>query len=129
MKKQLKIAILIFCLGICFNAFNAKAGFSGPEGMFTMNKQSLITIKEILQNHYDDMKVNVQGYIIKRLSPDKYLFKDETTEITVDIDEKYMPYDTITPKTLVRIYGEVEIKHKSGKIEIEAYRVETVKQQ
>ncbi len=40
-----------------------------------------------------------------------------------------MPYDTITPKTLVRIYGEVEIKHKSGKIEIEAYRVEIVKQQ
>ena len=123
MKKQLKIATLLFCLGFCFRASDVKAGFLGPE------TKSLTTVQAILKNHYDDMRVTIKGYIVKRLSHDKYLFKDETGEIIVDIDEKYMPHDDITPKTLIKIDGEVDVKHKGNKVEIDVHRVEIVKQQ
>lgn len=122
MKKQLTTAALILSLGFCFDPSNANAGFVGPEA------KSSITVKEIMQNHYDDMKVDVKGYLVKRLSHDKYLFKDGTGEIIVDIDEKYMPHTNITPKTLVRIYGEIDVKYKFNKIEIDAHRIEIVKQ-
>ena len=122
MKKQLKITALLFCLGFCFSPSNVIAGFIGPKA------KSLTTVQTILKNHYDDMRVSIKGYLVKRLSHDKYLFKDETGEIIVEIDEKYMPHDDITPKTLVKIDGEVDIKHKSGKVEIDVHKVEIVKQ-
>ena len=123
MKKQLKIAALLFSLGFGFSASNVSAGFIGPEA------KPLTTVQTILKNHYDDMRVTVKGYIIKRLSDDKYLFKDETGEIIVDIDEKYMPHNDITPKTLVKIDGEVDVKRKGNKVEIDVHKMEIVKQQ
>lgn len=123
MKKQLKVIVLVLYLGIFLNVHDAGAGFLGPE------LKSVTTVKEVLQNHYDDMRVTLKGRITKRLSHDKYLFEDGTGEIVVDIDGKYMPYDNITAETLIQINGEVDVEYRGGRggVEIEVYRVEVIK--
>ena len=123
MKKQFRALAFLSLFLFCFGVLNANAAFVGPE------TKSFVTIKEIMQSHYDDMKVEVRGYIVKKLSHDKFLFKDGTGEIIVDIDEKYMPYENITPNTLIKIYGEVDVKYRGNKIEIDAHRIEIVKKQ
>ena len=116
-----KKVVLLFFLGF-LSITSADAKFLGPETKNEMN------IREIMSSYYDDMKVVVKGYLFKRLSHDKYMFKDGTGEIIVDIDEKYMPDQDITPKTLIKIYGEIDIKSRYGhKVEIDAHKIEIIK--
>jgi uncharacterized protein (TIGR00156 family) len=39
---------------------------------------------------------------------DHYLFRDSTGDILVDIDDELFMGRTVTPETVIRIYGEVD---------------------
>ena len=106
--------LLILMLGV------AQAQFVGP------GLTNVVTVKSILDKPVDDMFVTLKGYIIQKLSHDKYLFKDNSGEIRVDIDEKYFPYGTpITTQTVVMIKGEVD-KDFMTSPEIEVKQLEIV---
>ena len=49
-------------------------------------------------------------------------------QITIDIDQKHMPFEDFSASDSVMIYGEVEMKRKNPRIEIDVARVEIVKQ-
>lgn len=95
---------LLFLFGLLVMALGAAtAQFIGP------GTSDIMTVKSVLDRPVDDMFVTLKGYIVKKISHDKYIFKDNTGEIRVDIDEKYFPYGTpITAQTLVMIQGEVD---------------------
>ena len=95
---------LFFLFGLLVMALGAAtAQFIGP------GTSDIVTVKSVLDRPVDDMFVTLKGYIVKKISHDKYIFKDNTGEIRVDIDEKYFPYGTpITAQTLVMIQGEVD---------------------
>lgn len=95
---------LLFLFGLFVMATGAAtAQFIGP------GTSDIMTVKSVLDRPVDDMFVTLKGYIVKKISHDKYIFKDNTGEIRVDIDEKYFPYGTpITAQTLVMIQGEVD---------------------
>ena len=101
-------------------AFNspAPAGFTGPDA------GGEISVKELLKQAHDDTKVVLKGHIIKRISHDKYVFTDGTAEVVVEIENKRMPVEQITPNTLVKLYGEVDKDYIPAKIEIDVKVVE-----
>lgn len=96
-------------------------GFVGPEVGDEMSVQEVLAIAK------DGLKVTLKGHIIKRLSHDKYIFTDNTAEIVLEIHNKAMPPEQITPETLVKIYGKLDKDYFPSKIEIEVKRIEVQK--
>ncbi len=82
---------------------NAKTmgGFSGS------GQNNECTVKQA-KNMRDDSPVTLTGKIVQRIKGDKYLFRDATGEITIDIDDEDFRGLTVTPDNTVRIYGEVD---------------------
>ncbi|EFL84932.2 hypothetical protein HMPREF1022_00709 [Desulfovibrio sp. 6_1_46AFAA] len=79
-------------------------GFQGPTGGVQAD-----TVKKA-QSSWDDAPVVLTGNIVERLagSDDKYLFKDATGQIIVDIDHEIFAGRTVTPQTKVRLSGKVD---------------------
>lgn len=100
----------------------AMAAFQGP-GTTTPE----ITVAQI-KNVHDDAIVTLTGNVIKKIdgTKDKYIFKDNTGEIRIEIDHKYLPAQDFGPQNVVRITGEVD-KDWTGPAEIDVKRVEILK--
>lgn len=89
-------------------AYNGPAGgyggFQGPTAAVGTN-----TVAKALRA-WDDSPVVLTGNIVQRMagSDDKYIFRDATGEIIVDIDHELFWGRTVTPANTVRIAGEVD---------------------
>jgi len=86
------------------------AGFNGQ-----MNKTS---VAEALKRP-DDSYVTVEGNIVKKLSSDKYLFKDATGSITVEIDNEKWGNIDASEKDKLELSGEIERKTNSIHLDVD----------
>ena len=86
------------------NSGQSMGGFQGPTGGVQAD-----TVKKA-QSSWDDAPVVLTGNIVERLagSDDKYLFKDATGQIIVDIDHEIFAGRAVTPQTRVRLSGKVD---------------------
>lgn len=128
MKKVISKALILSCISL--GALNlANADFKGPQAQNIENQnQGLTTVQKVLSTAFHGQHVFLQGHIIQKVSHDKYMFKDSTGEVMIDIDQKHMPFEDFSASETVTIYGEVEMKRKNPRIEIDVARVEIVKQ-
>lgn len=82
----------------------AAGGFDGPvSGAMADTVAKAVTLG-------DDSPVVLTGNIVSQVagSKDKFLFKDATGEVRVEIDRKVFAGRTVTPKDTVRIMGKVD---------------------
>ncbi|MBY0581161.1 MAG: NirD/YgiW/YdeI family stress tolerance protein [Rickettsiales bacterium] len=128
MKKVISKALILSCISL--GVLNlANADFKGPQAQNIENQnQGLTTVQKVLSTAFHGQHVFLQGNIIQKVAHDKYMFKDSTGEVMIDIDQKHMPFEDFSASETVRIYGEVEMKRKNPRIEIDVARVEIVKQ-
>lgn len=79
-------------------------GFQGPTASVGTD-----TVAKALKA-WDDSPVVLTGNIVQRMagSDDKYMFRDATGQIIVDIDYELFWGKTVTPNNTVRISGEVD---------------------
>lgn len=107
---------ILYFICILFSANFLLADYEGPG-------QSS-TVKEILNNAIDESYVTLSGYIVQKLDDEHYIFEDPTGKITVEIEEDDFPKETVTPKTLLEIEGEVETHYfQEPTIEVEKVRI------
>jgi len=99
--------------------------FATHQGGFTdTNTPIKTTIKEALKMK-DDSYVTLQGNIVKRLSDEKYSFKDSSGTITIEIDDdKWMGLKANT-NDILEITGEIE--KEFNKIEVDVDTVKKIK--
>lgn len=85
-------------------ALPAWAAFEGPGSTID------ITTVAQAQKASDDTPCAIDGYIVEKIpnKHDKYLFRDATGQLTVEIKDKMFEGRTITPNTHVRITGKVD---------------------
>lgn len=120
-----------------FQQVTAPAG-APNEGGFIAHPQTISTVQHV-KELADDTNVVMQGRIVKRIDNDgkysfkdsnspkrkdkddgnKYMFEDETGTITVEIDSKDWPDQTITSSDTVKIYGEVDRGMFTTEIEVD----------
>ena len=50
----------------------------------------------------------LEGYIVQQVKHEKYMFRDSTGEMLVEIDDEVFKGQRVDPKTKVRIDGELE---------------------
>ena len=101
---------------IAFNAF--AYGFGGFQDAKTQN----ITIQQATKLP-DNSFVVLQGHIVKRLSSDEYLFKDETATIVVEIDSEKWLGQTVAPEDFVELSGEIDKDFRNNKIDVDNVKI------
>ena len=89
----------------------ASGGFSGP-GI-------AVSTVEQAKGMRDDAHIVLRGNITQHLGKDKYLFKDQTGTITVEIDHDKWGGQTVTPETTVELRGEVDKDWNSVEIDVD----------
>ncbi|MEH0801274.1 YgiW/YdeI family stress tolerance OB fold protein [Vibrio alginolyticus] len=106
MKRVLLTSMLALLSSSAFAAFN------GPE------VSAINTVKEA-RNATDDSAVVLTGHIVQSFGNETYLFKDNTGEIEVDIDNEDWMGQEVTPKDTVMIRGEVDSDWTTTQIDVE----------
>jgi uncharacterized protein (TIGR00156 family) len=96
-----------------------QGGFDGPGAIL-----KLITVKSA-KGMRDDARVTLEGYLINQIREEYYTFKDDTGEIVVEIDYKHFGDTIVTPRTKIRVTGEVD--KEWNKIYIDVYYLEVIK--
>lgn len=90
---------------------NERGGYLGGVG-------EVVTIKQALTMP-DESEITLRGQIEKRIKKDKYLFKDESGTITVEIDKDIWNGQTVGPKDTVVISGELDKDDDRSMIEVD----------
>ncbi|HEY4436849.1 MULTISPECIES: YgiW/YdeI family stress tolerance OB fold protein [Lelliottia] len=107
--------------------FAAEGGFNGPsatpaqtqtqQGGFVDNDANLTTAAKV-KDQKDDSWVKLRGNITERLSDDRYLFRDTTGTVNVEIDHKRWNGQTISPQDKVEIQGKVDKEWNEFEIDV-----------
>ena len=123
-KKRFGCFVLALCLSAGFaSAAAAQGGFqsggvSANSGGFSGPGISLGTVQQAVGMR-DDAHVILRGNIVKHLGKDKYLFKDATGSVNVEIDNDKWQGQTITQDDTVELYGEVDKDWNSVEIDVD----------
>lgn len=114
-------AVLFVCLtagaGFAAGGFSANqgqkagGGFSGP-GPAVMTVQQALSMR-------DDSMVTLRGNIVQHLGGEKYLFRDSTGAVTVEVDDDKWNGQTVGPDDQVEIHGEVDKDWNSVEVDVE----------
>lgn len=125
MKKLLYlIAAVIFVSGAAFADFTGPSSYPAGPGFNGGANYSISSIKDVT-GMYDDQIAVVQGNIIKRLSDDKYLFKDKTGEMVVEIDYKYWAGLQVDEKNILELTGKVDRDYNA--VSLDVFMVKKIK--
>jgi len=104
---------------------NVSAQYVGPGA-----GNKTLSVKELTDQAFrldkSDAQVSVQGYIVKQVNKDTYLFKDNTGSLNVEISKKHLPNRTFNDKTELKLFGEVDYDFLNG-VELEVNEVIFVK--
>lgn len=109
--------------------FAAEGGFSGPsatqpqtqnqtqQGGF-VDKNATPTTAAKAKDLKDDSWVTLRGNITERLSDDRYVFRDASGTVNVEIDQKRWNGQNVTPQDQVEIQGKVDKDWNEFEIEV-----------
>lgn len=88
----------------------AYAQYQGPGGKpaKAAAPAPISQVSEVRQRGRDDQRVTLTGYVVKKVGWEKYLFRDASGEIRIEIDDDVMPTEPFDEKTRVEIVGEIE---------------------
>ena len=122
MNKFITASAFVVALGLSANAF--AAGFQGQANMGGFQGPGLqpSSVSEALKLN-DDTPVVLIGQIEKSLGGEKYLFKDATGSVTVEIDNEDWRGVNVTPKDTIVIQGEVDKDFFKTKIDVDSISI------
>ena len=118
-------SIILFILSMLIvTAVHASGGFKGPGAAAT------ITQARQVQDARDDAPCQLEGYIVERASGNiddahkKYVFRDDSGTVIVEIENHVFAGREITPQLLVRLHGEVEKEYfRKNEVEVESLEI------
>lgn len=94
-------------------SISATADFIGPGSMWDETTVSKISSKR------DDARVSVVGYLINQIDEEYYTFEDETGQMVVEIHPDELIELTVTPKTKIKLHGEVDDGKHDAKLDVD----------
>lgn len=104
-------ALLALGLALAFGTVaSVHAQYQGPGSKPAKGapQAPLKTVADVLKNGKDDQMVTLTGNVVKQVGREKFLFRDASGEIRIEIDDDAMPTQPFDDKAKVEITGEVE---------------------
>lgn len=119
MNKFITASAFVVSLGLSTSAL--ASGFTGPQqaGGFQGPGLAPSSVAEALKLN-DDTPVVLVGQIEKSLGDEKYLFKDASGSVTVEIDNEDWRGVTVTPKDTIVIQGEIDKDFFKTEIDVDS---------
>lgn len=119
MNKFITASAFVVALGLSTSAL--ASGFTGPQqaGGFQGPGLAPSSVAEALKLN-DDTPVVLVGQIEKSLGDEKYLFKDASGSVTVEIDNEDWRGVTVTPKDIIVIQGEIDKDFFKTEIDVDS---------
>ncbi len=121
----MKKILLIASAALFFSASSAFAQFQGPDsaagagmGGFTGPGGPVATAAEAA-NMWDDSPVTLTGKIERGLGGDRYLFRDKSGTIMVEIDHDDWMGLTVGPNDVVLLSGDVDREFGGVRVDVE----------
>ncbi len=113
MKKSIVIACLVVASTSVFAEFvgTTQGGFTGPSMLKTTVEQA--------KTFKDDAHVVLEGNIVENLEKEKYLFRDSTGNITIEIDNDNWRGVNVSPEDIIIIHGEIDKEWNSIEIDVD----------
>ena len=127
-----KLSVLIILASLVLAPFPVFSAFKGAENMGgyygPMSGAMADTVASAMQQQ-DEAPVVLTGNIISQVAGRKhrYIFRDNTGEIMIDIDKKAFRGQNITPQDTVRISGRVD-RDFGKELEIDVKQIDTITQ-
>ncbi|MBQ8659984.1 MAG: YgiW/YdeI family stress tolerance OB fold protein [Alphaproteobacteria bacterium] len=131
MKNTMKYKLCFLFMAASFFAGSQVAISKKHMGGFKETREPELEAFEIIsveqaKNAKDDTFVVLQGYVDKSLGDERYLFRDETGTIQIEIEDKKFRGLTVYPDDFVQISGEVD-KGLFSTTEIEVKNISKLK--
>ena len=119
MNKFITASAFVVALGLITSAL--ANGLTGPQqaGGFQGPGLAPSSVAEALKLN-DDTPVVLVGQIEKSLGDEKYLFKDASGSVTVEIDNEDWRGVTVTPKDTIVIQGEIDKDFFKTEIDVDS---------
>lgn len=105
MKNIFAVSALVLAMGVYGNAMAQNA--SAPAGGFQGPGIAPSTVAQALEMS-DETAVVLVGSIEKSLGNEKYLFKDATGTVTIEVDNEDWKGINVAPKDVIEIKGEID---------------------
>ena len=121
---RIAILLLMLCLGGATSVM--AAGFEGPGAG---PAAGMVTRAADVADAYDDVPCILEGHLVEKLPQrkDRYVFRDESGSVVVEIEDETFGHLTVTPQTRIRIVGQVEWSSKRpNEVEVEGLEPEDV---
>ena len=120
LKKYFLTAVIVALpLGPVFAQYQGPGGDGSSMGR---TGYTATTVGAIKSDPRDDMRVLLEGRLIRKIKHETYIFADSTGEIAVEIDDDDFPRSPVTADTVVVVEGKVDT-HRIKDTDIEAERV------
>lgn len=126
MKKLFIATLLVATTAIAHAQFTGETEHS-KEDVKLISPFVISSVSDVRQMP-DDTYVTVQGNIVQQQGHDKekYLFRDTTGEIIVEIDRKLWKGQQVAPETEVKILGELDQSRNPERVKIDAVYIEAL---
>lgn len=118
MNKLFAVSTLALMVGFAGSAMAQYQGAAAPRGGFTGPGLATSTVAEAVKLS-DDQPVVLVGQIEQSLGDEKYLFKDASGSVTVEIDDEDWRGVNVTPADTIEISGEVDKDLFDVKIDVD----------
>ncbi|ACA89034.1 MULTISPECIES: NirD/YgiW/YdeI family stress tolerance protein [Shewanella] len=113
MSKALAGSIILSCV-LTLPAF---AAYNGP------GVETLVKSAKDASHATDDTPVELTGYLVKSLGDEKYLFRDQSGDVEVEIDNALWRNIEVNSDTKVTLKGEVDDEWQGIEIEIDSLKL------
>lgn len=124
-----KVILAVFAMFAVINLASAQfagnqagvsvGGFNGPRDPSISN----MTVKQALDMR-DDSIVVLTGKIVNSLGDEKYLFRDSTGDVIIEIDDEDWHGVTVSPENTIEIVGELDKEFfDKPKIEVNSFKI------
>jgi uncharacterized protein (TIGR00156 family) len=110
MKKQVFFMAGLLALTLFTANAQQSGGYKGPGA-------AVISVEEA-KNLHDDAPVILQGKIVRFLGDEKYLFSDDSGNITIEIDNRIWGMLSVDHNDLVEISGEIDRDYRKIEVEV-----------
>lgn len=126
MKSQIKTKVVAIALSLILLPTAALAkGKDHEDRMLSYNGPvELSSVASLLEDtgYFTEKDVIMEGYIIRQIRKDEFIFSDGEGEIKIELDDDIEQAATVNEKTRVRIYGEYE-GGSTPEVEVEGIQV------
>ena len=125
MKKLLALTSIIFVMtaSTVYADYAENTQYNNAVGGYTGTSQDKATTVASVKTFADNSYISLQGNIVSKIGKEKYLFKDSTGTITVEIDDKVWAGKTVNANDTVKITGEVDKDFNSLSVEVDTISI------